>query len=89
MDEQKQKFIEWELENDPHCYDKPGCNEFIDRLTLIHVICNVDCPEDVDFDTFQKVLDAVTGTLELFPWFTISKQPPADLELLEASGFEI
>lgn len=90
MEKERDKtYIEWELENDPHCYDKPRCNEFIDRQTLTHVICNVNPPADVDFDTFRKVIDAVTETLDLFPWFTVSEQPRADLELLEAAGFEI
>lgn len=67
-----QKHIEWELENNPHIYDKPRCNEFIDRQTLTHVVCNVDCPEDVDFETFQKVLNAVAETLDLFPFFKVT-----------------
>lgn len=65
----EQRFIEWELENKPHIYDKPRCNEFIDRQTLTHVICNVDCPSGVDRDSFEKVLNAVAETLDVFPYF--------------------
>ena len=84
-----QKFIEWELENNPHLYDKPRCNEFIDRQTLTHVVCNVDCPEDVDFETFRKVLGAVAETLDLFPYFKAPEPRPINLKLLEEAGFEI
>ena len=84
-----QKFIEWELENNPHLYDKPRCNEFIDRQTLTHVVCNVDCPEDVDFETFRKVLNAVAETLDLFPYFKVPEPRPINLKLLEEAGFEL
>ena len=84
-----QKHLEWELENNPHLYDKPRCYEFIDRQTLTHVVCNVDCPEGVDFDTFQKVLNAVAETLDLFPYLKVPEPRPINLELLEEAGFEI
>ena len=84
-----QKFIEWELENNLRLYDKPRCNEFIDRQTLTHVVCNVDCPEDVDFETFRKVLNAVAETLDLFPYFKAPEPRPINLKLLEEAGFEI
>ena len=67
------KFIEWELENDPHCYDKPRCGEFIDRQTLTHVVCNVDRPEDVSVEAFAKTLTAVAETLDLFPYLPLPK----------------
>lgn len=67
--QKKQRFIEWELENNPRIYDKPKSKEFIDRQTLTHVIGNVDCPEDVDFEVFHKVMNAVAETLDLFPYF--------------------
>lgn len=87
---EKQRFIEWELENDPHMYDKPKSYEFIDRQTLTHVICNVDCPEDVDFEAFQKVINAVAETLDLFPYFKLPEpERVADLDLLTEAGFEI
>ena len=85
----KGPYIQWELENDPHMYDKPRCNEFIDRQTLNHVVCNVNPPDDVDFEVFQKVVNVIAETLDLFPYFKVSAQPRADLELLEAAGFEI
>ena len=89
MEEREQTYIEWELENDPHMYDKPRCNEFIDRQTLTHVICNVNCPIGVELMTFNKVIDAIAETLDLFPWLKVPERKPADLELLEAAGFEI
>ena len=85
----KQRFIEWELENTPEVYKKPRCNEFIDRQTLTHVICNVDCPEGVEHEVFTKVLNEVAETLELFPYFKVREQRPVDLQLLEDAGFEL
>ena len=69
LTEPKQKYIEWELENLPGVYDKPRCDEFIDRQTLTHVICNVDCPEDIDHDVFVRVVQEIADSLDLFPWF--------------------
>lgn len=63
------KYIEWELENIPHVYDKPRCDEYIDRQTLTHVVCNVNCPEDVARADFEKVIGEVAETLDLFPYF--------------------
>ena len=85
----RQRYIEWELENNPHVYDKPRCNEYIDRQTLTHVICNVDCPEGVDHETFTKVLNEVAETLDLFPYLKVPVPRPINLKLLEEAGFEI
>lgn len=85
----KQRFIEWELENTPEVYKKPRCNEFIDRQTLTHIICNVACPEGVEYEVFTKVLNEVAETLELFPYFKVREQCPVDLQLLEDAGFEL
>lgn len=74
----KQRYIEWELENTPEVYKKPRCNEFIDRQTLTHIICNMDCPEVVEQEAFIAVLNEVAETLELFPYFNAP-----DLQLLE------
>ncbi len=66
---EKQLYIEWELENLPGVYATPKSDEFIDRQTLTHVICNVDCPEGVSHDDFVEVIDVIAKTLEKFPWF--------------------
>ena len=86
---EKQRHIEWELGRDPHVYDKPRCNEFIDRQTLIHIICNVDCPDGVDQETCMTVLNAVAETLALFPYFKLPLAKQANLKLLEDAGFEV
>lgn len=85
----RQTFLEWELENNPHMYDKPRCNEFIDRQTLTHVVCNVDCPAGVPFEAFTASLNAVAETLDKFPYLKVKEQRPADLKLLEECGFEL
>lgn len=69
----RQRFIEWELENNPHVYDKPRCNEYIDRQTLTHVISNVDCPESVTCEAFSRVMCEVAETLDLFPYFVLDE----------------
>ena len=48
---------------------KPRCDEFIDRQTLTHIICNVDCPVDIDHDVFVRVVQEIADSLDLFPWF--------------------
>ena len=66
-------FLERELEKNPHLYDKPRCREFIDRQTLTHVVCNVDCPDGVPFEHFAQALNAVAETLAIFPYCTLPK----------------
>ncbi|MBO6266978.1 MAG: hypothetical protein J6M06_01965 [Synergistaceae bacterium] len=66
-------FLERELEKNPHLYDKPRCREFIDRQTLTHVVCNVDCPEGVPFAYFGQTLNAVAETLAIFPYCELPK----------------
>lgn len=85
----KQTFLAWELENNPHMYDKPRCNEFIDRQTLTYVVCNVDCPEGVPFEAFTASLNAVAETLNKFPYLKVREPRKADLKLLEECGFEL
>ena len=70
----KQKYIEWELENLPGVYKQPRCDEFIDRQTLTHVVCNVDCPEDLDPKLFNRAICEIAETLEVFPWFKMKKE---------------
>lgn len=69
----RQRFIEWELENNPHVYDKPRCNEYIDRQTLTHIISNVDCPEGATREAFGRVMCEVAETLDLFPYFVLNE----------------
>ena len=66
---EKQKYIEWEMENIPGIYSKPKSDQFIDRATLTHVISNVNCPEGVTCDAFYAVINAVAETLEVVPYF--------------------
>ena len=61
-------YIAWELECIPQIYSKVRCQEFIDRQTLTHVICNVNRPETVSVDAFHEVMNAIAETLDLFPW---------------------
>lgn len=63
------KFIEWEMENNPHAFDKPRSDLFIDKRTLTHIISNVDCPEGIEHTDFMKVMNEVAEVLDLFPYF--------------------
>lgn len=65
------RYIEWELENFPQNYKKLRSNEVIDKVTLTHVICNVDCPDSVDRATFGRVINEVAMTLEKVPFINI------------------
>ena len=80
----KQLYIDWELENLPGIYKRPRCNEFIDRQTLTHVICNVNCPEDVDYSAFEKVINEIAETLDRFPYFQM--QVPIQQKSNQAGG---
>ena len=62
-------YIDWELECLPDLYSKPRSDEYIDRVTLTHVICNVRKPEGVDEAAFYTVMDHVARTLDRFPYF--------------------
>ena len=64
-------YIEWETANCPERYGRLRCNQVIDKVTLTHVICNVDCPEGVKREDFVKVMDAVAETLEKVPFVEV------------------
>lgn len=74
------KYIDWELENIPGIYAKPRSREFIDRVTLTHVICNIDRPEGVERAAFEAVLNAIAETLDVFPYFKIPEDKTGEQE---------
>ena len=43
----------------------------IDKVTLTHVICNVDCPDCVDHAIFARVINEVAKTLERVPFIKL------------------
>lgn len=67
-------FIDWELENFPQNFGKLRCNKVIDRQTLTHVICNMDCPQGVAREDFSRVLTEVAETLNKVPWCEIEQR---------------
>ena len=75
-----ERFIEWELKNIPYLYSKPRVNEFIDCQTLRHVIGNIDCPKDVDFNVFRKVMEEVAIATDMIPFFTVEQLKEFDFE---------
>ena len=61
----KQRFIEWELEQDPNILARFYTGKMVDAGALRHVICNVDPPEGVSFEDTMKVLNEVAETVQL------------------------
>lgn len=53
------------------------CNQVIDKRTLTHVICNVDCPGDMKREDFAKAMNEVAETLQKVPFVKI--EVPIDL----------
>ncbi len=41
----------------------------------MHVVCNTDCPEGVDFATFRKCLNTVCEVLSIFPYVKLDSLP--------------
>lgn len=70
-------YIDWELAEYPERYKRLHCNQVIDEKTLTHVICDVDCPEGMKRENFEKVMDEVIKTLQKVPFITI--EVPIDL----------
>ena len=70
-------YIEWELAEYPERYNRLHCNQVIDKMTLTHVICDVDCPEGMKRENFEKVMDEVIKTLQKVPFIKI--EVPIDL----------
>lgn len=71
------RYIEWELAEYPERYKRLHCNQVIDKRTLTHVICNVDCPESMNREDFVKVINEVAETLQKVPFVKI--EAPIDL----------
>ena len=36
------------------------------------MICNVDCPDDVERGAFESVINVIAETLDLFPYFRLT-----------------
>lgn len=70
-------YIDWELAEYPERYKRFRCNRVIDEVTLTHVICNVDCPEDVKHEDFVAVMNEIAEILEKVPYVKI--EVPIDL----------
>lgn len=61
------KYIEWDLENNPELFKKISGEGFVDKAVLRHVVANVNCPDGVPNDLFHTVLNAVIEETELIP----------------------
>lgn len=79
----KQRFIEWELEQDPNILARFYTGKMVDAGALRHVICNVDPPDDVSFEDTMKVLNEVAETVRLIP----ARNQKSYLSITEAIAF--
>lgn len=70
-------FIDWELAKYPERYKRLRCNQVIDKVTLTHVIGDVDCPEGVKREDFVEVINEVAEPLQKVPFVKI--EVPIDL----------
>lgn len=70
-------YIDWELAEYPERYKRLRCNRVIDEATLAHVICNVDGPEGMKREDFERAMIEVVKTLQKVPFVEI--EVPIDL----------
>lgn len=62
-----EKYIEWELKNNPECFYKPRSGKYVDLAIVRHVVANINKPENVSDKDFMEVLEAVAGEVDLIP----------------------
>lgn len=61
------KYIKWDLENNPQFFRQPHSGKFVDMDVIRHVVCNVNQPNDVSEEVFMRVLNAVAEEVSMIP----------------------
>ena len=61
------KYIKWDLENNPQFFRQPHSGKFVDMDVILHVVCNVNQPNDVSEEVFMRVLNAVAEEVSMIP----------------------
>lgn len=61
------KYIEWDLENNPQFFTEPHSGKFVNVDVIRHVVCNVNRPDDVPEEMFKRVLNAVAEEVSMIP----------------------
>lgn len=62
-----EKYIEWDLKNNPDFFKKPQTGRYVDTGVLRHVIANVNCPEGLSDADFYLALNAVAEEVDYIP----------------------
>lgn len=62
-----EKYIKWDLKNNPGIFRKKSGEGFIDRQVLRHVISNVNKPESIAQEQFEVILNAIAEETDLIP----------------------
>lgn len=62
-----EKYIEWDLKNNPDFFKKPQTGRYVDTGVLRHVIANVNCPEGLSDADFFLALNAVAEEVDYIP----------------------
>lgn len=69
------KYIEWDLENNPKFFTEAHSGKLVDVNVIRHVVCNVNRPDDVPEEVFKRALNAVAEEVDMIP-------PAADVALV-------
>lgn len=62
-----EKYIEWDLKNNPNFFKKPQTGRYVDTGVLRHVVANVNCPEELSDADFFLALNAVAEEVDYIP----------------------
>ena len=62
-----EKYIEWDLKNNPDFFKKPQTGRYVGTGVLRHVIANVNCPEELSDADFYLALNAVVEEVDYIP----------------------
>lgn len=62
-----EKFIEFELKNNPDFFKKISGEGFVDKAVLRHIICDIHKPEAVTMRQFATVISAIIEEIILIP----------------------
>lgn len=62
-----EKYIEWDLKNNPDFFKKPQTGRYVDTGVLRHVVTNVNCPEGLSDADFFLALNAVAEEVDCIP----------------------
>ena len=62
-----EKYIEWDLKNNPDFFKKTQTGRYVDTGVLRHVVANVNCPEGLSDADFFLALNAVAEEVDCIP----------------------